>query len=77
MAARAIITAGEGARYAVGGHPARDGNATENSRVARLRAEVVGKILVDHGVPAGQIETVSFGVVSVGDRDNQVEIMVK
>ena len=77
LAARAIITAGEGARYAVGGHPARDGNATENSRVARLRAEVVGKILVDHGVPAGQIETVSFGVVSVGDRDNQVEIMVK
>jgi len=77
IAARAIITAGEGARYAVGGHPARDGNATENSRLARLRAEVVGKILVDHGVLISQIETRSFGVAPGGDRDNQVEIMVK
>ena len=77
IAARAIITAGEGARYAVGGHPARDGNATENSRLARLRAETVGKILVDQGVLLRQVETLSFGVAPGGDRDNQVEIMVK
>jgi hypothetical protein len=37
----------------------------------------VAKILVDHGVAAGQIEIVSFSVASEGDRDNQVEIVVK
>ncbi len=77
LAARAIITAGEKGLYVVGGHPARDGNATANSQLARLRAEVVAKILVDHGVAAGQIEIVSFSVASEGDRDNQVEIVVK
>ena len=77
LAARAIITAGERVRYVVGGHPARDGNATANSQRARLRAEVVGRILVDHGVSAGQIEIVPFSVAPGGDRDNQVEIMVK
>ena len=77
LAARAIITAGENVRYAVGGHPARDGNATENSRMARLRAEVVVKILVDSGVTAGQIEVAPFGVAPETDRDNQVEIVVK
>ena len=77
LAARAIITAGERARYAVGGHPARDGNATVNSQLARIRAEVVVKILVDHGVSVGQIEIVPFSVAPEGDRDNQVEIVVK
>ena len=77
LAARAIITVGEKVRYVVGGHPARDGNATANSQLARLRAGVVAKILVDHGVAAGQIEIVPFSVTPEGDRDNQVEIVVK
>ena len=77
LAARSIITAGEKVRYVVGGHPARDGNATANSQLARLRAGVVAKILVDHGVAAGQIEIVPFSVAPEGARDNQVEIVVK
>lgn len=77
LAARAIITAGEKVLYVVGGHPARDGNVTANSQLAHLRAELVVKILVDHGVSVGQIEIVPFGVSLEGGRDNQVEIVVK
>jgi outer membrane protein OmpA-like peptidoglycan-associated protein len=76
-AARAILNAGEHARYVVGGHPARTGNVTANGQLARKRAQEVVKILVEHGVMRAQLEVVSFGVTTAGDRDNQVEIVVK
>ncbi len=77
LTARAIITAGRQGRYVVGGHPARDGNATLNSQKARRRAEAVVKILVDHGVSAGQLEIIPFGISPGGNRDDQVEIVVR
>jgi outer membrane protein OmpA-like peptidoglycan-associated protein len=76
-AARAILNAGEHARYVVGGHPARTGNVTSNGQLARKRAQEVVKVLVEHGVLRSQLEVVSFGVTTVGKRDNQVEIVVK
>lgn len=75
--ARAIITAGGQGRYVVGVHPARDGNATFNSQRARKQAEVVMKILVEHGVAAGQLEIEPFGVSEDKNRDNEVEIVVR
>jgi outer membrane protein OmpA-like peptidoglycan-associated protein len=76
-AARAILNAGEHARYVVGGHPARTGNVTSNGQLARKQAQEVVKVLVEHGVLRSQLEVVSFGVTTVGKRDNQVEIVVK
>ena len=61
----------------VGGHPARDGNVTENGQLARERAEKVVAVLVEHGVMAEQLEVVSFNVTPEGDRANQVEIVIK
>lgn len=76
-AARAILNAGEQARYVVGGHPARTGNVTSNGQLARRRAQEVVKVLVEHGVTIEQLEVVSFGVTTESERDNQVEIVVK
>lgn len=77
LAARAIITAGESARYVVGGHPARSGNATTNSQRARQRAGEVVKVLVEHGVIARQLDVMAFSVTPGEERENEVEIVVK
>jgi outer membrane protein OmpA-like peptidoglycan-associated protein len=50
---------------------------TSNGQLARKQAQEVVKVLVEHGVLRSQLEVVSFGVTTVGKRDNQVEIVVK
>lgn len=75
--AQAIQDAGGSARYAVGGHPGREGNITDNGQVARARAREVVAALVSAGVDEGQLEVVSFGVTESEQWDNHVEVVVK
>jgi outer membrane protein OmpA-like peptidoglycan-associated protein len=75
--AAALLSSGDDGCFVVGGHPPRGRDFASSEELALRRAEAVLQLLREYGVPEERLEVMILGRGSRGDRENQVEVVVK